>query len=86
MNKNILEIICETMILAQRSKIVTTDKKQFVMSVLKLHITDFERYEPFINLLIDFIKLISKNNDYKRFEKTKVFELYFINLLYSIYI
>ena len=53
MNKNILEIICEMMILAQRSKIAITDKKQFVMSVLKLHITDFERYEPIINLVIE---------------------------------
>ena len=62
MNQNILEPIVNTMVLAQNSKLGTY-KKSFVLSVIKMHIPDFEIYEPIVSLIIDFIKLLSKNNE-----------------------
>ena len=62
MNKNILETIVDTMIVAQQNKL-GDNKKTFVLNILKTEIPNFERYEPIIETIIDFIKLCSKNKD-----------------------
>ena len=52
------------------------DKKKYVLRKLKENIGDdvFERYEPFIDISIDFIITISKNGRIlKLFKKTKLF-------------
>ena len=62
MNKNILETIVDTMIVAQQNKL-GDNKKTFMLNILKTEIPNFERYEPIIETIIDFIKLCSKNKD-----------------------
>ena len=52
------------------------DKKKYVLRKIKENIGDdvFERYEPFIDISIDFIITISKNGRIlKLFKKTKLF-------------
>ena len=52
------------------------DKKKYVLRKLKENIGNdvFERYEPFIDISIDFIITISKNGRIlKLFKKTKLF-------------
>ena len=51
--------------MAQAQKIITggEDKKIYVMNKLKEYMDkdDYEKYEPMISLIIDFIKTLSKN-------------------------
>ena len=60
--KILLNVIDE---MAQAQKIITggEDKKIYVMNNLKEYMNkdDYEKYEPMISLIIDFIKTLSKN-------------------------
>ena len=60
--KILLNVIDE---MAQAQKIITggEDKKTYVMNKLKEYMNkdDYEKYEPMISLIIDFIKTLSKN-------------------------
>ena len=60
--KILLNVIDE---MAQAQKIITggEDKKIYVMTKLKDYMNkdDYEKYEPMISLIIDFIKTLSKN-------------------------
>ncbi len=72
MNKNILDLIVSTMIIEQQNK-SGDNKKTFVLTILKTEIPNFERYEPIIIIIIDFMKLLSKNKDVIKGLKTKCF-------------
>ena len=60
--KILLNVIDE---MAQAQKIITggEDKKIYVMTKIKEYMNkdDYEKYEPMISLIIDFIKTLSKN-------------------------
>ena len=62
MEQNILKIVLNAMVIAQNNKL-GENKKSFVLSVLKTEIPNYERYEPIIDMAIDFIKLLSKNKE-----------------------
>ena len=62
MEQNILKIVLNAMVIAQNNKL-GENKKSFVLSVLKTEIPNYERYEPIIDMSIDFIKLLSKNKE-----------------------
>ena len=61
-DKIIFNVISE---MADAQKIITggESKKEYVMTKLKEYMNkdDYERYEPMISLIIDFIKTLSKN-------------------------
>lgn len=64
MNKtepDIFNLIIETMGIAQKQKV--TNKKEFVMNVLRKSMEDetYERYEPYISVTIDMLKVISRD-------------------------
>ena len=60
--KIIFNVISE---MAGAQKLITggDSKKEYVMAKLKEYMNkdDYERYEPMISLIIDFIKTLSKN-------------------------
>ena len=60
--KILLNVIDE---MAQAQKIITggEDKKIYVMTKIKEYMNkdDYEKYEPMISLIIDFIKTLSNN-------------------------
>ena len=61
-DKIIFNVISE-MADAQKVIIGGDSKKEYVMTKLKEYMNkdDYERYEPIISLIIDFIKTLSKN-------------------------
>ena len=63
MTETILNTILNNMNEAQEVITGGEDKKNYVMQKLKEYMTpqDYIRYEPFISLIIDFIKTLAKN-------------------------
>jgi len=57
---NIIKILIENMIIAQNDRI--PNKKEFVMSTMRCILSEesYERYAPFISILIDTLKSLSK--------------------------
>ena len=72
MEQNILKIVLNAMVIAQNNKL-GENKKSFVLSVLKTEIPNYERYEPIIDMAIDFIKLLSKNKELLKMFKKKCY-------------
>lgn len=62
MEQNILKIVLNAMVVAQDNKL-GENKKSFVLSILKTEIPNYERYEPMIDMAIDFIKLLYQNKE-----------------------
>lgn len=57
---NIINTLIENMIIAQNDRV--QDKKEFVMSTMRCILSkeSYERYAPFISVLIDTLKTLSK--------------------------
>ena len=63
MTETILKTILDEMSNAQEVITGGISKKEYVMNKIKQYMNkdDYERYEPMISLMIDFIKTLSKN-------------------------
>ena len=63
MTETILTTILNEMSNAQEVITGGISKKEYVMNKIKQYMNkdDYERYEPMISLIIDFIKTLSKN-------------------------
>jgi hypothetical protein len=73
MTETILNTILNEMSNAQDIITRGEDKKEYVMNKIKQYMTpqDYIRYEPFISLIIDFIKTLAKNKYILETLKTK---------------
>ena len=69
-DKIIFNVISE-MADAQKVIIGGDSKKEYVMTKLKEYMNkdDYERYEPIISLIIDFIKYLATNKKNIRYDK-----------------
>ena len=57
---NMFNLIIKTMGIAQKEKV--ENKKEFVMSILSKSLGDeYERYEPYISVTINMLKVISRD-------------------------
>lgn len=67
----IFDIIVSSMVIAQKEKF--EDKKEFVMNEIKKYLSpeSYDRYEPFISIMIDGVKLLSRSNLLKNLKNSK---------------
>lgn len=67
----IFDIIVSSMIIAQKEKF--DDKKAFVMNEIKKYLSpeSYDRYYPFISIMIDGVKILSRSNLLKNLKNSK---------------
>ena len=71
MESKIFDIIVSSMIIAQKEKF--EDKKEFVMKEIQKYLSpeSYDRYQPFISIMIDGVKLLSRSNLLKNLKNSK---------------